>query len=234
MLYAQRGEVNDYITIRYDNIIHGGIFLHTNGIGGDLQYLMNRRVNRNLVFNLNITSLKHPKETRVINPIYDDAKTYIYGKINTVIPIRFGLGNQHIIADKEIYNGIRLSFSYVLGSSLILLKPEYLNFIYRDSLNRGYLKTEIFNPSNATHLNQGNIYGGTSFFKGIDKIKPAVGAFLKLSLGFEWGDYEEHFRIIETGVIIDASPEALPIFAFIDNKHIYVNLFVNLNLGRRW
>ena len=233
--FAQQNQINDYTVIRYDYILHGGALLHTNGFGLDVQYMLNRKVNKNLVFNLDITSLKHPKETKVINPIYDDAKAYIYGKLNAAIPVRLGIGNQFILADKEIYNGIRLTFNYSLGPSLTLLKPEYLNFIYRDpSTNKGYLKIEMFDPTNIWHLNQGNIYGGTSFFKGFEKVTARMGGFLKLHFGFEWGDYEEHFRIIETGVIIDAFPEPLPIFAFIENKYVFVNLFVNLNIGRRW
>lgn len=234
-LIAQQNKINDYTTIRYDHILHGGLLLHTNGIGLDLQYMINRKVNRNLVFNLDITSLKHPKETRVINPNYEDVKSYFYGRMNSIIPVRLGIGNQFIIADKEIYNGIRLTFNYALGASLTLLKPEYLNFIYREPLtNKGYLKVEIFDPTNEWHTNQGNIYGGTSFFKGFESLKARPGGFVKLNLGFEWGDYEEHFRMLETGVLIDAYPEALPIYAFIENKYVYLNFFVNLNIGRRW
>jgi len=239
-IYAQ-DEINQYATASYKNSFNGGFFLHTNGWGISLQYLANRTVNTNLLFNLDITTLKHPKETRVINPNYDAAKSYIFGKINNVIAIRAGLGNQFIIADKETPKGWRVNANFALGANFALLIPVYLEIIhdYRDPLDSNHIipqrNVERYNPTPGSQQdNQGNIYGGTSYFKGLFESNMAIGAFGKFGFNFEWNDFENTFKFIEIGVLVDLFPEPLPIFAYVDNKYLFVNLYLNLSLGKRW
>jgi len=237
-IYAQ-DEINQYATASYRNSFNGGLFIHTNGWGISLQYLANKTVNTNLLFNLDITTLKHPKETQVINPNYDGAKSYIFGKINNVIGFRAGLGNQFIIADKETPKGWRINANFVLGANFALLIPVYLEIKYDyrnpDSSITQIRKTERYNPTPGSQQdNQGNIYGGTSYFEGLFESKMAIGAFGKVGFNFEWNDFENTYKFIEVGVLVDLFPQPLPIFTYIDNKNLFVNLYLNLSLGKRW
>jgi hypothetical protein len=234
-------EINQYTTVSYKNSFNGGFFLHTNGWGSSLQYLLNSTVNKNLILNLDITTLKHPKETKVINPNYDGAKSYVFGKINNIIGIRAGLGNQFIIADKETPKGWKVNANFVLGANFALLIPVYLEikYDYRDPWDTNhiiqYRKTERYAPEiNPQQSNQGNIYGGTSYFKGLFESDMAIGAFGKLGFNFEWNDFESTYKFIEVGVLVDLFPEPLPIFTYIDNKTLFVNFYLNLSLGKRW
>jgi len=233
---AQDNLINLYAASGYDHNFTSGILLHTNGFGASFQYFRGMRNNRNLLTGIDIITLKHPKETKVVNPTFSDAKPYIYGKINSVILIRPGVGGQFIIADKENPMGIRVNFNFSLGADFALLKPDYIYIIY-DDISSKYinLKAEIFDIENPIHKNQGNIYGGAGFFKGFDNMNASFGLYSKLSLSFEWNDYDETFRSLETGFMIDGFPEPLPIFDYIDNKSLFVNLFLTFNfVGRRW
>jgi hypothetical protein len=234
---GQNNEVNEFTAVYYKNGFNGGIILHSNGWGIGLQYLANRNVNRNLIVNLDITTLKHPKETKVINPGYDGAKPYIFGKINSIIALRPGIGGQFIIADKENPIGIRINTNIIAGVNVALLKPVYLEILHNtDPLTPwSEKKTERYDPKhNANQNNQGNIYGGASYFRGFSDISTQLGAFGKLGLNFEWNDFESNYKFLEVGVIVDAFPERLPIFAYIENKYIFTNLYLNFSFGKRW
>jgi hypothetical protein len=239
-IFAQ-DEINKYATASYKNSFNGGLFFHTNGWGISLQYLANRTVTKNLLFNLDITTLKHPKETKVINPNYEKARPYVFGKINNILGIRAGLGNQFILADKETPKGIRINANFVLGANFALLMPVYLEIKhdrrgYPDTTEYiEYKETEKYDPENDPNQdNQGNIYGGTSYFKGLFESKMAIGAFGKFGFNFEWNNFENTYKFLEVGVLVDLFPEPLPIFTYIDNKYLYLNFYLNLSLGKRW
>ncbi|MFC2114642.1 hypothetical protein ACFLRI_04775, partial [Bacteroidota bacterium] len=215
--------------------INGGLLIHSGGLGLNGQYLWTANVHTSVLLSLDIHNIRHPKESKVVNPVYSDSKRYIFGKLNTPIPIKTGIGAQFIIADKENYSGIRLSGSFVIGSAFTLLKPEYLKVIYYDpSSGRSFWKIEKYNPSNTQHINQLNIYGGTSFFKGFNSLDATIGLYGKAWLSFEWNETDDEYKVLETGIMIDTYPDKLPIFAFIENKVVFINLFVNFNFGRRW
>ena len=224
---AQNSFMNEYATINYKNSFSAGAVLHTNGWGISGRYFLNRTVAKNFGFTLDILSLKHPKETRILNSIYDDAKPYIYGKLNYVILIRPGIGDQFVIADIEQPNGIKVNLNVFAGMNIALLKPVYLDII-RDN----QIIEEAYDPE--IHESQGDIFGGASFFRGFSEIKSQYGAFGKLSFSFEWSRHEDDIKGAEAGIMADLFPEALPIFAFIENKQIYLNLFVRVYFGKRW
>ncbi len=228
-------EINIYSTIKYNHSINYGIFIHSGGLGANLNYLRNKSVYKNYLVNLSVMLLKHPKETRVINPSLTNARSYVFGKLNTAFVIRTGFGNSFILADKERPDNIRIQAYFNIGPDLVLLKPQYLTFIYHEPASGyNYRKVERFDPTNPYHNNQGNIYGGAPFYLGFDEMSAAAGAFLKLAFTFEWGTSEESYRQLEAGVMMDVFPEPLPLFAYIDNKYFFFNGFIAFKLGNRW
>lgn len=234
VLKAQENAINEYSTIKYDNSFSYGLNLHTNGWGLNTQYFKSWGFNNNFIFNFDILGLKHPKETKVVNPTYSDARPYVYGKMNSAFLLRPGIGNQFIIADKETALSIRINLNVIIGMDFTLLKPEYLYFIYSEPTGLNFKVLEKFDVSNPHHNNQGNIYGRSSFLTGFNDLSNTVGGFGKISLSFEWNDYEEKFYNLETGFMIDAFPQELPIYAYINNKAVFTNFYVQFSIGRRW
>lgn len=232
--FSQEDYINEYTTTSYKNALTYGITLHSSGWGLGLQYLSNHTSNRNYIVNLDILTLKHPKETKVLNPIYDNARPYIFGKMNSIILIRPGLGNQFILADKENPLGVRINLNFVGGVDVTLLKPVFLNLIYLDNMGQEVFKTEKFDPDNPYHNDQSNIKGAAPYFTGFGNLKMTFGLFLKSSLSFEWNEYEERFKVFEIGAMAELFPEPLPVFAYIKNKNLFVNIFANFSFGRRW
>jgi len=233
-LSAQDNRINEYAGIRFDKSLQFGAIKHSNGLGLNTQYLIQRKVNRLILFNYEIISLKHPKESKVVNPIEDQALPYVYGKRFSAIPMRFGAGNQFIVADKETPSGIRISLNYHLGLDMTLLKPQYLWITYYFPETGRVKKLEKYDPENPVHANQNNIFGGAAFYHGFTDLETVFGLYLKTSISFEWNDSEDQYKLIETGFMIDAFPEPLPIFAYIDNSNLFFNFFVSLSFGKRW
>lgn len=219
---------NEYSTIYYKNSIIGGLVIHTNGLGTSLQYLNTKTAKKNYIVNLDIISLKHPKETKILNAIYDDAKPYVFGKLNSVILLRPGLGNQFIIADKENPIGVRVNTNFVAGASIALLKPVYL-YIYNENLIPKAVRYDTL-----LHRDQGDIKGGAPYYKGFSEISSMLGFFIKYSFSFEWNNRDNQIKTLELGIIADYFPNSLPIFAYIENKDLYFNFYANLYLGKRW
>ena len=233
-VYSQEDRINEYSSTSYDNALSYGITLHSNGFGIGLQYLSNHTFNRNYICNFDILTLKHPKETKVVNPMYDNARPYVFGKMNSVILFRPGLGNQFIIADKENPIGIRINLNFVAGVDITLLKPVYLSIIYVDDFGVETIKTEKYNPDNPIHNDQNRIKGSSSWFEGLGSSKLVYGAFLKTSMSFEWSKNEETYRLLEIGVMGELFPDPLPVFAYIPNKNLFVNVFAHISLGKLW
>ncbi len=235
VIASAQNEINIYATVKYDHTITYGAILHSGGWGLDFNYLMNKKVNKNYLVNFSAVLLKHPKETHVIDPSLTNAKSYIYGKLNTAIVLQPGLGNSFILADKENPRNIRIGLKFALGPDVVLLKPQYLTFIYREpATNQNYKKIEKFDPDNPYHNNQGNIFGGAPAYYGLNDLSAFVGVFCKIGSTFEWSDFEDDFKQLEAGIMFDLYPEPLPLFAYIDNKSVFTNLYINFSFGRRW
>ena len=75
--------------------------------------------------------------------------------------------------------------------------------------------------------------------KGLDELGIIPGLHIKGSLHFDWGAYGEFIRSAEIGIMADGYIKDVPILAdneemgINNNQNIYLNLFVNLRLGRR-
>lgn len=220
-------------SIKYEEFFKGGAHLHTNGWGLNFMYGQNNTRKKSFILTADfVLALKHPKETKVVNPVYEQGNPYIYGKKNSLMAFRPGLGQQYRIADKEESFGVRVDLNYTVGPSLGILKPVYLEIVRNPQDGEPYRNTERYRPD--VHVNQGNIYGGAPFHRGIGEISVEPGISAKSSLSFSWGDNATNYKSLETGVSVDAYLREMPIFAFIDNKQIFVNLYLSFSFGRHW
>ena len=207
-----------------------GLLIHTNGWG--IKY----RSGRNLSFlhqrmwELEYSTYKSPKEIRVINPMYADARSYIYGKLNSVGFLRGGIGFQYILNTKSYWGGIQLSVLYYGGLSIGITKPTYLYIIYVQSLYDYEIREEKYNPE--IHFVE-NIYGRGSFLAGITQLRFYPGVYLKGGLEFEFGTKNKRINSLEAGATFDFSPVAIPIMAYNPKQMFFITLYVGFSLGKR-
>lgn len=209
----------------------GFVMLHTSGMG--MGYRTGKHITgyKKRMFEIELTGMKHPKEIKSINPYYENAKSYVYGKENYLIVLRGGIGRQRVINSKPYWGGVELRYFYYGGISMGFIKPVYLYILHETSDPNFYTyQIERYDP--LKHSTD-DIFGRASFFQGFSKIKPLPGIYLKTGLNFEYGAYDETIKSIECGIIVDAYPKPAAIMAFNTNKSIFLSLYLSFHFGTR-
>lgn len=209
-----------------------GLNIHTAGWGGNFRRGKNITAYKKRLYEFEVFNIKHPKEVRTVNPYFDNAKSFFYGKQNTLTVVRLGFGKQKILFSKAEKGGVEVRLNYTGGFSLGLAKPVYLNILYPTKFEREYeLRVEKYDPER--HYVD-NIYGRASFMEGIGEIKPYPGGYGKLGFAFEYGKWSESIKCIEVGAMVDVYAKEIPIMAKTENSQVYLNFYINLLYGRKW
>lgn len=190
---------------------------------------------RKLSFETELAKVKHPKEIKVVNPYFDNAKSYVYGKKNAFYTLRAGMGTQFLLFDKAPQDGVEISFTIMGGLSQGLLKPIYLEIIKETNINYQYeIVTERYNEYE--HF-AGNIYGYSGFLKGLNELNLVTGGYVRSGLSFDWSSKDNKILSLETGTIIDLYPKRVPImadFGELKNKQVFISFYANLLLGKKY
>ncbi|NTW33013.1 MAG: hypothetical protein HGB12_10365 [Bacteroidetes bacterium] len=99
----------------------GFLMIHTQGFGAGYRTGRHLTGYKKRMFEIELTGMKHPKEVKIINPYFENSKSYVYGKENSFLLIRAGIGIQKIINSKPYWGGVELKYYYYGGLSLGLL-----------------------------------------------------------------------------------------------------------------
>lgn len=222
----------DYTTTLTHNYITAGLLLHTQGSGLSFRY--GRHSNRTMYHygDLDLLYIKHPKEIKIVNQVFEQAKPFVFGKMNSLLSVRASYGHERTIADRRELQGVKVNLNYSAGINLGLLKPVYLDIIKTTSEPASiYFSTEKYDPEKHS---RGVINGGAGFFKGFNEIRMTPGLVIKTSISFEWSNHETDIRALETGIMFDIFSQEIPIFAFAENQSTFINLYLKYSIGRHW
>jgi len=163
------------------------------------------------------------------------ARSFVFGKQNSLYVLRAGIGSKRYFSDKAKRRGIAVGVQYDGGISLGLQIPYYLELLrYKDNGSIPYFSTEKYSEENKdvfTDINR--IFGGATFFKGFDEVKPVPGLYLRTDLLFEWDAFEEYFAGMKAGVQLDVYPQGVPIMINTPKQLLFLNLYITLELGKR-
>lgn len=219
-------------SILYEKEQNYGILAHTKGIGLVYQTTRHKTVNNYRLYDFSFATIKHPKEIKMPNPDLAQTRPYVFGKLNALMTINAAIGARRILADRVTKESIRINWNYAIGPTLGILKPVYYDIkLPNPDLGQPDFIEARFDPDNEQY--QQNTIGPSPFIKGITESSFIPGANAKTSLSFEWGNYDNRFYSIETGVMVNAFPWDVPIFAYINNDKVFVNLFLTLTYGTR-
>ncbi len=226
----------------YDRETSFDFRIHTNGLfalGFNTGKIKTYYLTRFLHFE--IGELKHPKENRYnVNRNFlngPPTSSFIYGKQNAFFVLRAGMGRKRYYSERARRKGVRVGVSYQAGPVLGLLKPYYLDVIVNEAGNRTTILAVRYSEENQDQfLNPWNITGYSGLFKGLTEIKALPGLQLQAALHLEWGSEDEVLRAFEMGFMLDAFPKSIPILIELEdnrNRPFFLNLFLNLQLGKR-
>ena len=215
----------------FSHRIEGGLTLHTRGMGANLQFGKDAGARKIRTVLLDVVSVKHEKEIRSYNPVYDQGRSYVYGKVNAFYAVRIGLGTRHISTRKFRNGAVALGWHWSAGPVVGLVKPVYLEIGY-PGIPYDYVVTERYDPDE--HGIE-DIYGRSSSLNGLLELTVHPGAFARCAIDFEYGSERDVVRMLSVGATLDFYPVAAPIMAerFEQNSHIFFTLFAHWNMGRQ-
>jgi hypothetical protein len=219
-----QGELNEQKKIFYRNEKSLAFLLNSNGIGLNGRYSKRIDAFQKTNYDVEIVTLKHPKEYRKSSDFNPSAQGFVLGKLNTVVVIRGGYGKQKEIYQKFDVGGISIRRFYAFGPSLALLKPIYYE-VYNQ--NTQEILVEKFDPASAD-----NIVGKGSFFKGFNEVKVRPGVFAKVGISFEYSKFDKVIHALEGGAILEGFPTELPIMATKQNYQFFLTLFISYRFGK--
>lgn len=226
------GEVaTSYTNNIFTKEFHVGALAHTAGFGANFTYAKYKTAKKLTEYHISFMNVKHPQEKKVLSQyvLVDNAKSYAYGKLNSVLLMKPSYGLRKIISKKERRNGVQLSYVYGAGPTIGFVKPVYLVVTY-PSDPRGVFAEERYDPDKHDVF---NIVGRSSGLLGINETKLAIGGHARVGLNFEYSPGSETYRALEVGAMLDVFPQAIEIMANENNSNYYLNIYLSLLFGKK-
>lgn len=209
----------------------GGI-LHTNGLG--LNYTSSRfkTYKKKSLINIDLISVKHDKEYKIFGSFDENAKKFVYGKLNSLYSLRVGLGNRLVLLEKLRENGVQLAINYSGGPSLGLIKPVFLEvFKYDISGKIAGISLERYDPELHSFY---NIYGRGNWTAGLMSTRLNPGAFFKFGLEFEYSTNREIINSLEFGCSADVYLNSIILMVNNSQRRFFPSLYVSCSIGNKF
>ncbi len=203
-------------------------FIGTRGWG--LGYRRGKHITGKIkgLFEIEGAYMKHPKEIKLKGPA-DNNSRFIYGKLNTAIMLRGGIGTQNTIFKRNDRRAVEIRATYFLEGNLTLAKPYYVQ-VYG---NGEFRNTQVvkYEPDK---IGIDSIAGRGGFLYGLNEITvyPAItGKFL---MSIEYAHVSYKIKAIEVGIVADYFPKALPIMAKNPTESYIITLQLAFVFGKKW
>ena len=237
---------DDVKGIVYDREFTVDIKLHTNGYALGVNIARLKTYYLTNFFNIEFGEIQHPKQFRQSFDFRPSAngkvsRAFVFGKQNNFFVLRGGMGQKRYFSEKAKRKGLAIGMSYSGGVSLGLLKPYYLELNYPESSTNDIItRSEKFSEENAAvFLDITRIFGASSFTRGLSELSVVPGGHGRVAVHFDWGAFDQFVKALEAGVMIDFYFQEVPIMVEsplvenVENRPLFINLFLNLQLGKR-
>jgi len=226
--YSQDIVFDDGRTI-FTSEMAGGAFIHSGGWGVNFRYGQYKGAFKKLVYEGELTGMRHPKEIKTYNPVLDNnLRGYYYGKRNSLTLLRGSVGYHKSIYSKQNSKGVEVNYLLHGGLTLGFLKPVYLT-IGTPGRSDSY-KEEKYDPEKH---NTGNIIERAPWYYGMDGIKLLPAGYAKFGLNFEYATESKNIKALEVGTMFDVFPRPVEIMADTRNRQVYFSLYLNLLIGSK-
>ena len=222
--------------VKHELFVGGGI--HTGGFQIKLAYgnVVNEKRTINIpVEFVELLSLKEYQQTYDGLSITGGApKSFIYGKQNNFYCLNVAYTEKYYLSAKS-ESQLSMAIKYGAGLALGMLRPYYLDLIYRDNFGRATIIAERYNEDNQfKFLNPQEVDGPSGASYGWEELSFKPGLLLQLGVVLDWGATHNILKDAEIGVATNIFFEEIPIMIFEENTPIFINLFLNIHLGHRW
>lgn len=210
-----------------------GIKLNTDGYGFYYEHGKYKTLTTTNLWWAELGEHKHEKESKVAkgdNQGFIVSNPFVYGKVNNFYNFKLGVGQQRLIGGKGNRNGVATSLIYGGGFALAMLKPYYLEV--KDG-NGKISDISYYTDTLNLFLEPAAIQGASGFGKGFGDMKFVPGGYIRTSLRFDYGRYNETLSAIEVGLNAEFYSKKILQMAFNKQHQIFFNAYVALVFGRR-
>jgi len=221
-------EQGQEVNVLLRNEATGSVFIHSRGFGFSYTRLKHITGSRKHFFETSMLNMRHPKEYKLKFDGIRGHKSFYYGKLNSLLMIRSGLGIQKTLYPRSERKSLEIRMSTSMGFNLTILKPVYL-YVYKENLTSPII--EKYNPDEHTLY---NIAGRAPSIYGYRNLSLRPGGYAKLGFSFEYGEYTNEVKAIETGVVADVFPIAVPTLAKIPKEQVFITLYLSFVFGKKW
>ena len=177
---------------------------------------------------MEFTEKKSPKEQKVASNSGSGTSKYIYGKINNFYALKLGYGFRKMLVGKPDPGTVSMHWVNVLGASLGLLKPYYLN------INGDQNAIKYTDATQGEFLNQGLIEGKAGFGKGLSEIKFIPGGHFKSAMHFDFSANKKNVLGVETGFNVEYYSSEIKLLANQPGTSYFFDIFLAIQFGKRW
>ncbi|MBK7885658.1 MAG: hypothetical protein IPJ81_19130 [Chitinophagaceae bacterium] len=203
-----------------------GAKLFNDGYGGFIEIGRGKSITKSLLFQLEISERKHPKEEKQNNPFAPTAPI-IYGKQNFFYPVKLGVQQQFLLGNKSNKNGVSVTANIGGGISLGLLRPYQLE-VEKDG-ERKFVQYD--SPDSSLFLN--GPFLGPSFSTGWKELTVTPGIYIKPAFRFDYGRYNEMVSAVEIGLTGEFYTKKMPQVIFSKQQQFFFSAYVAILFGRR-
>ena len=175
-------------------------------------------------FTFALDRIKDPKEYKVSG--YSGvglANGYFYGKVNTLFSFKMGYAQRKLIAGKPEDKNVAIHAFYGGGLDFGLAIPYFYDTPF------GKMQ---FNETNADTLLSTGVLVGGNMFEGLKKTSIKPGVYVKAGVHFDFANKKEKVIGGEVGVNVDYFFNKIPIMYGQDNKNLFLNAYLSVEIGR--
>ena len=208
------------------HVVFGGK-LNTDGYGAFVEIGRARSLRKALLFQLEISERKHPKEFKFFDPNVT-IEPIFYGKINYFYPVKLGVQQQFLLGNKGNKNGVSISGNIGGGVSLGLLRPYLLQ------VRKNGTETYVgYDSPDSTLFLTGPFYAAPNIGTGWNKLKVVPGLYIKPALRFDYGKYNEMINAIEVGITAEYYTKEIAQIVYNKPDKFFFGAFVSVMFGKR-
>ena len=176
--------------------------------------------------------VRHPKEEKTRNPVYEESLPYVYGKVNAHHALRLQRYSTHLMTKKARKSGVMVARTAAWGAILGISKPVFLEIGYPEI---PYTSLEIEQYDPVTHFSD-RIYGRAPWVNGLESLSVNPGFCWSNGMSFEFHDERESTRSIDLGIQLDGYVWPVEILAeeFVPTNRFHLTFFLRYAWGAEW
>ncbi len=176
--------------------------------------------------------VRHPKEEKTRNPVYEESLPYVYGKVNAHHALRIQRFKHTVLAEKYRKSGVTVSRATEWGLVVGIAKPVFLEIGYPE-IPYTSLQVEQYDP--AVHFSD-RIYGRAPWVNGLEMLSVNPGLGWGEGMAFEFHDSRTTTRTLDAAVRVDAYLKPVEILAseFVTPRRVQVTFLLRYAGGAQW